>query len=202
MARTRKAPNRKDHVASGIVDAAARVLATDRDASMTDIAAAAGMGRATLYRYFPTREALLVGLATVGIDELVRRITEADLDNIPAREAIARVARAVVMTGHKYIALADLDSAVIDTRTVERQVMAPLHALLQRGAVEGALRDDLAPEMLLTTFIGLLKSVITLSIRDGLGVEQVSAAATTLFLDGTARQNRAYPAPDRSSRPK
>jgi TetR/AcrR family transcriptional repressor of mexCD-oprJ operon len=201
MARTRKTPSWKDHVASGIVDAAARVLATDRDASMTDIAAAAGMGRATLYRYFPTREALLVGLATAGIDELVRRIAEADLDNTPAREAIARVARAVVMTGHKYIALADLDSAVIDKRTVERQVMAPLHALLQRGAVEGALRDDLAPEMLLTTFVGLLTSVITLSIRDGLGVEHVSAAATTLFLDGAARRNRAYPAPDRSTRP-
>ncbi len=54
-----RALTRADAVASRerILDAAA-ALAGDRRTSMTEVAAAAGVGRSTLYRHFPTRQAL------------------------------------------------------------------------------------------------------------------------------------------------
>src|SRR5918911_2194199 len=60
----------QERVAAAILEAAARVLAAGGEqASMNDVAAAAGVARATLYRYFPSRQALLDELARVAADE-------------------------------------------------------------------------------------------------------------------------------------
>ncbi|GAA4704161.1 transcriptional regulator, TetR family [Promicromonospora umidemergens] len=45
-----------------ILDAAQRVLAGDPSASMEQIAGAAGLGRATVHRHFPSRQSLLAAL--------------------------------------------------------------------------------------------------------------------------------------------
>ena len=63
-------PGLRERVAAAIVEAAATVLAEHGDsASMSDVAGAAGVARATLYRYFPNREALLEALGSVAVDE-------------------------------------------------------------------------------------------------------------------------------------
>lgn len=45
-----------------VIEAALRELSRDPNASMSDIAAAAGLGRTTVYRHFETREELIVAL--------------------------------------------------------------------------------------------------------------------------------------------
>ena len=62
-----------------ILDAAARVLRRQPEAAMADIADEAGVERATLYRYFPTRESLLRGVAHTGTAELADGIETANL---------------------------------------------------------------------------------------------------------------------------
>ena len=55
---------------------------------MADIAEEAGVGRATLYRHFPTRETLIRGVQEAGTDELVAAFASAGLDELPAADAV------------------------------------------------------------------------------------------------------------------
>ncbi|WP_244182280.1 TetR/AcrR family transcriptional regulator [Gluconacetobacter entanii] len=54
-----------------ILDIARDAFAADPGVSLNAIAKAAGVGAGTLYRHFPSREALLVGVYRKEIDELV-----------------------------------------------------------------------------------------------------------------------------------
>jgi TetR/AcrR family transcriptional regulator, mexCD-oprJ operon repressor len=183
--RVTKPPPLRDHVGVLILDRAAAVLAEHgAGASMAEIAKAAGLGRATVYRHFPTRDALLQAMAETAVEDLGDRLAEAHLDEIPVREAIARACRAFVTTGGKYIALRNTGHKPADPDAVDRRIGTPLHALVQRGAEEGTLRSDLAPELMVALFSALIETGLTLAAQ--LGAEQAAATVAALFLDGAA----------------
>src|ERR671939_391446 len=74
----------QERVAAAILDAAARVLlARGEQASMNDVASAAGVARATVYRYFPNRQALLDELAELAVSSAGERLASARIDEIP-----------------------------------------------------------------------------------------------------------------------
>ncbi len=54
-----------------ILDVARATLTADPDASLSSIAKVAGVGQGTLYRHFPTREALVLDVYRREIDEIV-----------------------------------------------------------------------------------------------------------------------------------
>src|SRR5579875_3063949 len=56
-----------------ILDVAREAFAADPAASLNSIAKAAGVGAGTLYRHFPSREALVLGVYRKEIDALVAR---------------------------------------------------------------------------------------------------------------------------------
>src|SRR5690348_16275029 len=94
----------RDRTAAAIVDSAAALMAERGGAvNMNEIAGAAGVSRATLYRYFPSREALLSTMATTSVEELAARIADADLRGIPVEPAIARLVRGFIAVGSKYV---------------------------------------------------------------------------------------------------
>ena len=95
--------SRRDARRREILLAAAGVLAARDDAGMAEVAAAVGLARGTLYRYFPTRESLLRALEAAANEEAGRRLAEANLDQVPVEEALARVTRALVAVGEHFI---------------------------------------------------------------------------------------------------
>ena len=182
-------PTLRDRIAAGILDTAAAVLARrGESASMAEIADAAGVSRATLYRYYPTRDALLNALSEAASTELRERIADAELDTIPVPEAIARLTRGFVLTGSKYVALAYSGHKPPDADQAQQGLAEPLYRLLHRGIADGTLRSDLAPEVLLQIFSGLLETAISISGPAGTGAEKASAAVLSVFLDGSRPQ--------------
>jgi AcrR family transcriptional regulator len=71
-----------------IIGAAGTVLGERPDASMEDIAAAAGVTRQTVYAHFPSRDALIAALLYAAGAETVAAIEAARLDTAPPAEAL------------------------------------------------------------------------------------------------------------------
>ena len=169
-------------VAAAIIDAAASVLAERGDhASMTDVATAAGVARATVYRYFPSREALLSRLAEVAVEEAGARLASARINEVRPDEGVTRAVRALADVGDPFIVLAR-ERVRADSRQFDQAVAGPLRQLFERGQASGAFRADVSTSWLVAAFVGLVASV--LGAVPGLGREDTTAAITSLFLDG------------------
>jgi AcrR family transcriptional regulator len=175
---------RHDRTATAILDAAAHRLAErGATASMADVAAAAGVSRATLYRYYPSRSSLLEALAAAAVADAGARIADAGLDRVPIDEALERIVRAIVTVGDHYAVVLH-EQVQPDPAEVERQLGAPIRAVFARGVDSGALRSDLPVEILLSLLGAVLTAAIDLGGHGRLGLEDTVAAATAFFLDG------------------
>lgn len=174
----------RDRTTSAILDAAAAVIAEhDESASMADVATAAGISRATLYRYFASREVLLRALAGAAIDDVSSRLDAADLETVPVREALARATRALVACGVKFAVIVE-DHRYVDADEVHRRVGDRIRAIFERGIGDGTLRSDLPAEVLARLFGALLGGAFRSVLQFDGGIERTSAAVCSLFLDG------------------
>lgn len=117
------------------------------DASLRDIARRADVGLATLYRHFPTREALLEALLRTALDELTQKGAVLEGSSSPD-EALLSWLREAVAFVHSYngvvvvmaAALSDPDSALHASCDNLRAAGA---RLLHRARAEGTARADL-----------------------------------------------------------
>ena len=172
----------QERVTAAILEAAARVLATGGEqASMNDVAAAAGVARATLYRYFPSRQALLDELARVAAEEAGARLASARVGELAAEEGVRRAVRALIEAGDPFTVIAR-ERVRPDPEQFEQRVLEPLRRLFERAQGAGEIREDIPKTWLTDALVGLVVSV--LSSRPVLGREDTIAVVSALFLDG------------------
>jgi AcrR family transcriptional regulator len=129
--------------------AVARDVVTEHgaDASMRDIARRADVGLATLFRHFPTREALFEALLRTNLDALTRKAGELEASNPPDealvswfREGVAFVQSYSGVVALMAAAHADPDSALYASCTTVHSAGA---RLLLRAQAEGTARADI-----------------------------------------------------------
>jgi AcrR family transcriptional regulator len=135
-----------------ILDAARAALALSGEASMQSVAKAAGIGQGTLYRHFPTREALIMAVHRNDVRALVDS-APALLASLPAREAMRKWFDQLAAYGRIKHGLADaLYSAMRETLSDEgySSIVEAIGMLLAAGKEQGEVRTDIdAEEMLL-----------------------------------------------------
>jgi TetR/AcrR family transcriptional repressor of mexCD-oprJ operon len=172
----------QQRVAVAILDGAAQIFAVQGEqASMNDVAEAAGVARATVYRYFPNRETLLDELAQAAVSDVDARLASARIDEVAPEEGIARAVRALVDVGDSFVLLAR-QRPRSDPQRFEGRLTQPLRDLFERGQASGDIREDITSARLTEALIGLTVGVLTST--PPLGREDMTATITGLFLDG------------------
>jgi AcrR family transcriptional regulator len=173
-------------VADAILEAAAHVLATAGEhASMADVAVEAGVARATVYRYFPSRSHLLAELARQATRDAGDRLSAARIDEGASSEGIRRAIRALLEVGDRFVVVAR-ERVRPDPDEQEERVGAPLRRLIERGQAAGEIRDDVPAAWLSEALTALAVSI--LDARPARGREDTVAVITSLFLDGIRRR--------------
>jgi AcrR family transcriptional regulator len=170
-----------------ILDAAARVLGQRSDAGMADIAEEAGVGRATLYRHFPTRESLIAGVQEAGTDELVAAFDSAGLEKLPVDRAIARATGVFLRTGAKYAAVISRDDEHRE-HAAKNRAIAPIRKLIARGICDGELRTDLPGDALFEMYSALIARAQLLTITEKVTPEEAADTVIAVFLDGALKR--------------
>ena len=144
-----------------VLRAAATLLAHDSGASLAEIAAAAGVGRTTVHRVFPTRADLLSALALHAVELLSGAIAAARPEEGTAPEAIERVVEHVLPHADE-LRFLDAGPEVWDLPQLQDawwSITTSLDALVERGQREGTLRPDVPAEVVTEAFTGMLWGV-------------------------------------------
>ena len=144
-----------------LLTAAAEELAHNPEASMADVARAAGLTRATLYRHFRNRQSLLEAIQTEALVRAAEALVACRLEEGTALEAFRRAIDELGSHSMRFrivlMQAPDLNPGFLRQRA---QVLAPLVEVVKRGQVEGHIRPDLPPRWIVTAMASLLVAAV------------------------------------------
>jgi AcrR family transcriptional regulator len=155
-AQERRADARRNRAA--ILDAAVACLTSDPDASVGDIARAAGVGRATLYTHFSTRAHLIDAVFTRAVGEADQALAAVDISGDP-REALTRLVISTWQIVARFGALlvaAERELPADRIRGHHDRPIRRVRTLIARGQRDGTFRNDVPVSWLVAVFYSLL----------------------------------------------
>lgn len=162
-----------------IVTAALRELALDPNVAMERLAAAAGVGRATLYRRFPTRGALVTSLRERARRDAIEAIRGARPREGTAAEALERVIAALLPVADRYAVLAHAPPR----RDPDSEVAKAVLAIFRRGRRSGEFASDLNPDWWLAVLRAHFEQAAA-AVARGTSVDEAARLCTAALLDG------------------
>lgn len=143
-----------------VLAAAAEAFAENGvDASLEDIARAAGVGVGTLYRHFPTREALVFGVYAREVEQLAASAVELAAQLEPAEALREWMRRFVHYAATKRGLIGMLRTMMADDTDLFDQTKAKIAdagaRLLRAAAEAGRIRGDITAEDLTRSMSGI-----------------------------------------------
>lgn len=180
----------RDRTYLAILDGASKAFMEKGDlASMADVAHAAGVGRATLYRYFQTREELVTRLHQVAFDELAIELDNLSLSLLSLEEALARFGRSVLGVSLRHsCVLHDFGSE--QARELARAVVSPkLIKLIEDRQRRGEIDPNLSSNVVAGYFGGMLATSSKMHALGILGIEEAASQSARIFARGVSVKN-------------
>jgi AcrR family transcriptional regulator len=168
-----------------ILNAARTVLGERPDASMEDIASAAGVTRQTVYAHFPSRDALIGTLLHAVGTETVAAMDAAHLDSAPPADALRQYLDIgwQLIRSHPFLLGAALAQNPPGDPAAHQTGIAMLEQIIRRGQLAGDFDRAFPVAWLAAAIVGLVRT----------GVEEVTAGrlstseAAELALDSALR---------------
>jgi TetR/AcrR family transcriptional regulator, mexCD-oprJ operon repressor len=142
-----------------ILEAAVACLSRNPDASVSEIAQAAGVGRVTLYGHFGSREALIEAALTRVLDEGDQVLAGVDLTGDP-REALGVLIESGWLLMAQAGAVLDAARETLPPGRIQELHVKParrVEDLIRRGQSEGVFRADLPASWLTSALHHLMK---------------------------------------------
>ena len=147
-----------------LLDAARAEFADGRKAgrpvALEHIARRAGVGIGTLYRHFPSREALAEAIYREEVTQLCESVNSLLAQHDPATslrvwmDRFAEYVEAKREMGDALRAL--IDTGVVTAAASRERLAGALQELLDAGAADGSLRADLRADDLVTSVVGVV----------------------------------------------
>jgi AcrR family transcriptional regulator len=171
--------------AGAILDAAEEVLRQEGHASISAVAAEAGVSRVTVYAHFPTWEALLEAAVERAVLRVMTALEAASPADGPATEALERILAGGWQHLARYQAMAQAASELLSPEAVARTHQAAHHtiaSLLARGQADGSFRTDLPADWLVHASIALIHTC-----NDGVRVGRIEPGDALRILTTSIR---------------
>lgn len=142
-----------------ILDAVEELLERRAQASISAVAAQAGVSRVTVYAHFRTWEALLEAAVERAVRQTMTALEAADPGTGPPVQALERMLAAAWRHLARYGAMAQAVAEQLSPEAVTRTHQAAhrtVAALVERGRAGGSFRTDLPAAWLVTSSIALI----------------------------------------------
>lgn len=157
-----------------ILQAAEQVFAEKgyRDTSMDEIAARVGIGTATIYAHFPSKEDLLVAAIYVrDLQRILQRVAEISVSEDSALAKLTQVFHFLVASDffHRRVQIVysmghtpEAQKALLARQEMSSQLAQALSdaltAIIEQGKASGEIRQEFSTSALLKTFIGMIRA--------------------------------------------
>lgn len=174
-----------------LTDAAARHLAHSPGASMDEIAQAAAVSRATLFRRHPSRAQLVAELSERAVRAYIAAVGAAEPEEGGVTEALTRLVEHLAPLAPTYglLALQPMEPSVEETLLAEAQGCDDrLRQLIRRGQRDGTFTLELSPGWMLTAITWLIVGAAD-SLRQGsLAPTDLKPYLTTTIVSAALRR--------------
>jgi AcrR family transcriptional regulator len=158
------------------------VFNADPNAGMADVAAAAGVGRATLYRHYAAREDLIAAIAGRVRSAFRELRAELEAADAPPAVALERFVDGLFALREGSACMAPPSEDRV------RAVWAPVRRVIRRWQAEGALDPDVSPEWILAALRGLLRTAAGEVDARRLARRDAAASVVRVLLHGVVRR--------------